>query len=529
MSQDRAESFHTVTAEPVQWFITADERGNPDTCIDSRHADGISWTVGNSLEPLVHGSLYFRQLLSAVEQLRGGDLLLFTDWRGDPDQHLDAAGAEVGAMFAAAAARGVDVRGLLWRSHTFMQLGTQKNRGLGALLEDSGAQVLLDMRVPAFGSHHQKMVVLRHRDRSHLDIAFVGGIDLCHGRRDDSLHDGDPQALPMAKVYGDQPPWHDIQMAIRGPAVGDVEAAFRERWDDPSPLARHPIHVLTSWLHRETKTPDALPPQGPDPEPVGSAAVQILRTYPVRHPGYPFAREGERSIARGYIKALGNARDFVYVEDQYLWSREVASVYAGALRREPNLRMIFVIPGYPEQDGRLSMPPNQLGRQGALEVLREAGGDRVAIFFLENAKGTPVYVHAKVVLIDDIWGCIGSDNTNRRSWTHDSELSAAFMDSDPDGYVRSLRLALAQEHLGSNYDDEDLKDPRAFFQAFLDSAAALDAWHLGGMRGPRPVGHLRTFDQGHIRRRTRTWAEPIYRTVYDPDGRKRSMRRMQEF
>ncbi|MDO8732053.1 MAG: phospholipase [Actinomycetota bacterium] len=529
MSQTWQSPIETGSADPARWFLTAAERGNPDTSLDSRHSDGLSWTTGNFIEPLVHGSLYFRQLLTAVEDLRAGDRLMFTDWRGDPDQHLDSAGAEVGAMFAAAAARGVDVRGLLWRSHTFMQFGAQNNRGLGEILEEAGAKVLLDMRVPAFGSHHQKLVVLRHGDRPELDLAFVGGIDLCHGRRDDAMHAGDPQALLMAKVYGDQPPWHDIQMAIRGPAVGDVETVFRERWEDPSPLERHPLHVLTSWLHRESKTSTPLPPQGPDPGPRGAVALQMLRTYPVRHPGYPFAREGERSIARGYIKALSNARDFVYVEDQYLWSHEVASVYADALRREPELQMVFVIPGYPEQDGRLSMPPNQLGRQGALEVLNAAGGDRVAIYFLENDKGTPVYVHAKVVLIDDVWGCIGSDNTNRRSWTNDSELSAAFMDASGDGHVRVLRLTLALEHLGAGFNEEDLQDPGAFFKAFHDSAAALDAWHLGGKQGPRPTGQLREFNQGHVRRRTQVWAKPIYRTVYDPDGRTRRMRRNREF
>lgn len=515
--------------DPVHWFITAQERSNPDTILDSRHVDGRSWTTGNSIEPLVHGSLYFRQLLSAVADMRAGDLLLFTDWRGDPDQHLNAAGAEVGAIFAAAATKGVDVRGLLWRSHSFMQLGTQKNRGLGEILEEAGAKVLLDMRIPAFGSHHQKLVVLRHTDRPELDVAFVGGIDLCHGRRDDALHGGDPQALPMAKVYGEQPPWHDIQMAIRGPAVGDVEAVFRERWEDPSPLMRHPLHVLTSWLHRERKAPPPLPPQSPDPDPRGDVAVQLLRTYPVRHPGYPFARDGERSIARGYIKALARAERFVYVEDQYLWSHEVASVYAEALRRAPDLHMVFVIPGHPEQDGRLSMPPNQLGRQRALEVLQSAGGDRVAIYSLENAEGTPVYVHAKVVLIDDIWGCIGSDNTNRRSWTHDSELSAAFVDAAEDGHVQSLRITLAREHLGAANDEETLKDPIAFFKAFQDSAHALDTWHSGGKEGPRPNGQVRSFSQEHVPMRTRAWAMPIYRVVYDPDGRTRQMRRNREF
>ena len=83
-----------------------------------------------------------------------------------------------------------------------MGFGTVENRQLVEAIEAAGGQCLLDMRVRTFGSHHQKLVVLRHRDRPEADVAFVGGIDLCHGRRDDEQHLGDPQAMPMAGAYG---------------------------------------------------------------------------------------------------------------------------------------------------------------------------------------------------------------------------------------------------------------------------------------------------------------------------------------
>ena len=68
--------------------------------------------------------------------------------------------------------------------------------------------------------------------------------------------------------------------------------------------------------------------------------------------------------------------------------------------------------------------PQLLGRERALRRLMEAAPGRVAAYGIENHAGTPVYVHAKVCVIDDTWASIGSDNFNRRSWTHDSELSA---------------------------------------------------------------------------------------------------------
>ncbi len=68
---------------------------------------------------------------------------------------------------------------------------------------------------------------------------------------------------------------------------------------------------------------------------VGSHAVQVLRTYPARRQANPFAPDGERSIARGYLKALGRTRALVYLEDQYLWGTLVAAALGAALRRSP--------------------------------------------------------------------------------------------------------------------------------------------------------------------------------------------------
>jgi len=519
--------------ETNRWFLTADERGNAHTLLDARHPGGIAWSTGNEVRALVHGAAYFRELLTAVQAMGAGDLLMFTDWRGDPDERLQGPGTEIGMVLAAASRRGVDVRGLLWRSHfDRFQFSASENRHLGEEIEEAGGQCLLDMRVRPLGSHHQKLVVLRHALHPERDVAFIGGIDLCHGRNDDHHHCGDPQRQEMAAVYGTRPPWHDIQLAVQGPAVGDAETVFRERWNDSAPLSRNPFHLIGERLRRQDRTARPLPSQLPDPPPRGSHAVQILRTYPPRRPGYPFAPKGERSVARGYRKALAQARSLVYIEDQYLWSVDVAKVFADALAREPELRLIVVIPGFPDQDGRTSLPPNLLGREPAMKMLRDAGGSRVAIYSLENAVGTPIYVHAKVCVVDDIWVCVGSDNANRRSWTHDSELSCAVLHNSADAsssLVHSLRLELAHEHLGENASIEDLNDPVRTFEVFRKTAVGLDTWHSGGRRGPRPPGYLRTYTQSTLTRWTRLWAFPLYRLLYDPDGRSMRMRRGHRF
>ena len=128
----------------------------------------------------------------------------------------------------------------------------------------------------------------------------------------------------------------------------------------------------------------------------------------------------------------------------------------------------MVVPRIPDRNGPFSGPPHRLAQLELVDRLDRFGRDRFAIFDLENEEGTPIYVHAKTVVVDDTWAAVGSDNLNRRSWTHDSELSCAIIDADRDerepsdpgghgdgarGFARDLRLTLMREHLGLDDDD----------------------------------------------------------------------------
>jgi phosphatidylserine/phosphatidylglycerophosphate/cardiolipin synthase-like enzyme len=525
------------------WFLTASERANDSSALDRRRPDRLAWSVGNRVRTLVHGAVYFRELLEAIRELGPGDHLFFTDWRGDPDQRLsDDPDSEIGKVVAAAARRGVMVRGLLWRSHLDrLGFSAKENRHLGQEVNAAGGEVLLDQRVRLGGSHHQKLVVIRHARTSENDIAFVGGIDLCHSRRDDADHHGDHQRQAMAPVYGQTPPWHDAQLAVQGPAVGDLEFCFRERWDDRGPLSRDPIGILHDLMRHTDRKASVLPPMADDPAQCGTHAVQVLRTYARRRGGYPFAPEGERSVARGFRKAIARARRLIYIEDQFLWSIDVARVFAAALVANPSLHLIALVPRFFDQAGTLTLRPNQVGREQAVQILLDAAGDRVAIYDIENLEGIPVYVHAKISVIDDVWASVGSDNFNRRSWSHDSEIACAVVDAtrdsrepvDPAGlgdgarkFARDLRLQLWREHLGRvDGDDRDLLDPADAVATFRKVALDLERWHAGGRRGARPPGRVRPHPRVHLSRATKLWAEPLYRMVYDPDARPSDLRR----
>ena len=186
--------------------------------------------------PLIHGRDYFARLRQVLEQTNAGDRVLFTDWRGDPDERLDGPGSEVVDLLVAVARRGVEVKGLVWRSHPDRtRFSEEENRTLAKDVNEAGGEVLLDERVRRAGSHHQKLVVVLHPNDPTNDVAFVGGIDLCHGRNDDERHLGDPQAIEIDPRYGPTPAWHDMQVELHGPAVGDIAETFGERWNDPTP------------------------------------------------------------------------------------------------------------------------------------------------------------------------------------------------------------------------------------------------------------------------------------------------------
>jgi phosphatidylserine/phosphatidylglycerophosphate/cardiolipin synthase-like enzyme len=174
------------------WFLSAEERCNPASAMDRRRGDGRGWTEGNAVTPLIHGATYFARLHAELSGLGPGAQVWFLDWRGNAGQRLAGPGTELGSVLAEAVRRGVDVRGLIWRSHPDQEgYAEQENAHVGKVVNDAGGEVLPDERVRRFGSHHQKLIVIG-RAGGKEDVAFIGGSDLCHGRGDDERHQGGP-------------------------------------------------------------------------------------------------------------------------------------------------------------------------------------------------------------------------------------------------------------------------------------------------------------------------------------------------
>jgi phosphatidylserine/phosphatidylglycerophosphate/cardiolipin synthase-like enzyme len=81
-----------------------------------------------------------------------------------------------------------------------------------------------------------------------------------------------------------------------------------------------------------------------------------------------------------------------------------------------------------------------------------AKGDFVVVTLFNGE--TPIFVHSKVMIVDDEFTLIGSANLNQRSMTHDSEVAVGILDAG-NNFAKELRMRLWSEHLEVAADDPD--------------------------------------------------------------------------
>ena len=319
-----------------------------------------------------------------------------------------------------------------------------------------------------------------------------------------------------------------------------LDTVFRERWDDPnSPDEDHPIAWIHDKLHHTRLHADPLPPQLPPPPECGPHIVQTLRTYPAIRPPYDFAPDGERSVARGYTKAIKRARRLIYLEDQYMWSAEVARLFADALRRHtPTCTWSSSCPASPTRTAPSPSGRSCVGRWQAIEMCRKAGQDRVHVFDVENHAG-----HAGLRAREGLRGRRRVGQRGQR------QLQPPLVDPRqravqrgarhhprPARAPRPGRHRRRRAHVRPRPAADPgprapgpapttaartttCSTPTGSSRRSPQRADALDAWHEGGRKGPRPPGRLRPHRAEQLPLFTRLWATPVYRLLDDPDGR----------
>lgn len=288
----------------------------------------------------------------------------------------------------------------------------------------------LDGEHPIGASQHQKVVVVDDR------VAFSGGFDLSKWRWDTSEHRiDDPRRVdPSGHGYA---PFHDVQMVVAGEAAGALGELARERW----------------FFASGARPKEARPDLDSDPWPASirptltDIRIGIARTLP-SHAG----REEVREVENLYLDSIRAAERFIYIENQYLSSHRVGQALAERLREPGGPEVVIVTPE--KTGGWLEQHTMDVLRARVLRELRNAGHDdrlRVYVARLSEEPAVALFIHAKVMIVDDVFARVASSNLSNRSMGLDSECDLA-VESTPTqecrDAIRSFRHRLLSEHLG---------------------------------------------------------------------------------
>lgn len=281
----------------------------------------------------------------------------------------------------------------------------------------------LDSEHPAGACHHQKIVVIDDK------LAFCGGIDMTSGRWDTSSHS---QYRPGG---GDDPamPWHDMTLALDGEAARSLGELARWRWknatgkDLPVPSREDSI-----W-------PDNLEAD------LHGVEVGIARSRP------PYGDNPKiDEIEKLWCAAIRSAKRSIYIENQFLSSGTIAEVLKEKLEQEEGPQIVIILPSSAES--WLESEAMDTQRSLILSELREAdAGQRLGVYWPVSASGEPIYVHAKLLLVDDRFVRIGSSNMASRSFAADTECDLAMEtvgQPELSEVLSRLRARLLAEHLG---------------------------------------------------------------------------------
>ncbi|MGH2343853.1 MAG: phospholipase D-like domain-containing protein [Chloroflexota bacterium] len=428
----------------------------------------------NRVTPLIDGHAFFDDLARALAAAK--HYVYIIGWYMTPAIPLQRGSVEtvvatrLQGMLAETAQR-LPVRVLLWSGAPILfQPDSESVDAAKRALEDQARVTGADLRCELDHSarfshcHHQKAIVIDGQ------LAFVGGMDL-------TTLQGDRWDLPGHPLRAGIN-WHDTQLRLEGEAVADVERNFRQRW--------------------QAATGDcALPRCAPTWQADWQSPVQIVRTIP--HRTYEFAPHGEYGIEHVYLRAIEQARRLIYLENQYLWAPEIRRALIDAMHRRagPEFRIVIVLPAR-AYDGKWDNDKH-------VAALRKADKGRgIVSVYCPYASGPnagaqpfsyrPIYVHAKVGIIDDEWLLIGSANLNDRGLITDSEIVAVTHDAE---VARQTRIDLWAEHLALPREQVEAAEPHTLVDDAWVARAARNARII--QQGDRPLlGTLHRYELGHM-------------------------------
>lgn len=402
---------------------------------------------GNLVRALVDGDAIARRIHEAIAEARRSVWLTVAFYSDDfrfPD------GGPLFDVLDAAVARGLDVRLLAWRPNPETR-PSQKIFGGSpahrAFLAARRSQVRVRWdRAATVYCQHQKSWVIDAGCRT--ETAFVGGLNLSR--------------TAMER--------HDVYAEVTGPSAMDVHHNFAQRWNEASERPQ-PDGNWACDVSDELALP-SVPSVARGP-----SIVQIQR---MMDPGRYSEDRVERSVLEQYQRAIDAARSTIYIENQAIPIPVVARHLLRALQR--GVSVVLLVPPIPEHyvyEAR-SDPAEAAVFEGIEQLGKFDNFTLAGIAERHQGRLRAAYVHAKLMIVDDVWTTIGSCNLHAFSLAGHTEMNASIWDA---GVARGLRSTLLGQHLGIDTSSLDDRAALALFATVARSNRARMQGHDANWQG----------------------------------------------
>src|SRR5262245_10242510 len=220
--------------------------------------------------------------------------------------------------------------------------------------------------------------------------------------------------------------------------------------------------------------------------PRGDIAAQVQRTIPndhyaegawaLREAAYDIA-SGEFSVEEQYARAIDAARHMIYIENQAFSEPSMIARLKQALAR--GVQVAVVVPAQGEHHMRRFR--QMAAHMATFDLIAACGShDNFTLAGLagpmpDGSRGN-VYVHGKLMLVDDVFATIGSTNFAERSFRNQTEMNVSFQNAVA---VKALRCDLFDEHLARDTSALDAAAAMRLFAATARANASLR--EAGGM------------------------------------------------
>ncbi len=323
-------------------------------------------------------------------------------------------------------------------------------------------------------SYHQKFAVLDGR------VAFIGGMNLRRVDWDTSQHlvfeprrmllastTAQRQAVAAHTAQPDNGPRKDYMVRIEGPIVRDAEDLFHRRWR----------YLLDTHARYSEDASDYAVPSPAAPV-AGGVTAQVTATLPA-----PF---DEYAIAESWFNAVAEARDYIYIEDQYFRIPMLTEAIQRRMDAVPSLRLVVITKPINEWTDpgcawtyRTHMQFS--GRYpGRYMLLQLRAFDTQVTWGIDETESRFVDMdtHAKILIVDDRFLSVGSCNKNNRGILYEGELNVAVLDQT---WVRAARRRILANMLGvTTVSDDTATWWSALSRAALNNDAVRARWTAEG-------------------------------------------------